>query len=286
MTVTLSESRAWCKSLARRTARNFYFSFLTLPADQARDMCALYAFMRVCDDLGDEESIPIVRRAEQLDEWRASLDAALGGGAPEHPVFPALADVVSRYSIPSECLFAVIDGVRSDLEPTQFQTFDELSEYCYHVAGAVGICCIHVWGFHDKRAVDAAIECGLAFQLTNILRDLGDDSRAGRFYIPNEDLARFDYTRDDIRERVRNTHFEQLMRFEVERAREHYRRAERLFDYLERPGKPALAAMMKIYGGLLDRIERQGYNVYQSRIRIGAPRKLFIALTSLLRYRW
>jgi phytoene synthase len=169
--------------LARRTAGNFYFSFLTLPGPLFRDMCALYAFMRISDDLGDDESVSIDRRRELLAAWRQSLGRALDGDPRDHPALPALADAVGRHSVPREHLFAVLDGVAMDLKPAGFETFEELSKYCYHVAGAVGLCCIHVWGFHDDRAIPAAIDCGLAFQLTNILRDLGEDARAGRVYL-------------------------------------------------------------------------------------------------------
>ena len=155
---TLAESHAWCKSLSRRTAGNFYFSFLTLPADRFRDMCALYAFMRISDDLGDETSVPLAERAARLLEWRADLERVLRGEAVDHPVYPALMQMMERHRVPPEYLFAVIDGVRMDLEPSGFETVDDLLHYCYHVAGAVGLCCIHVWGFHDDRAIDLAID--------------------------------------------------------------------------------------------------------------------------------
>jgi 15-cis-phytoene synthase len=209
-----------------------------------------------------------------------------GGGNGEHPVFPALAEVVARHRIPHEYLFAVIDGVRDDLDPTGFETFDDLSRYCYHVAGAVGLCCIHVWGFRDERAIERAIDCGMAFQLTNILRDLGEDAGMGRIYLPREDLQRFDYTEHDLAAHCRDERFHRLMRFQVDRTKEYYRRAEELFDYLEPAGKPIYAAMLRIYGGLLAKIERRDYDVFSRRIRLPRWRKLLIALGAVVRYRW
>lgn len=286
MTVSLEESYAWCRSLARRTAGNFYFSFLTLPADRLRDMCVLYAFMRVSDDIGDDDRVPVSRRIEELASWRHSLERALLRGQFRHQAFPALADVVDRYRIPPQYLFNVLDGVRADLEPVHFTTFTELSDYCYRVAGVVGLCCIHVWGFHDDRAVDRAVDCGLAFQLTNILRDLREDAARGRIYLPREDLERFDYAPQDLTAGRRNGRFDELMRFEVDRTRDYYRRAEELFQYLERPGRPILSAMLEIYGGLLSEIERRNYDVFSRRIALSRWRKLWISARSIARHRW
>jgi len=286
MTIPLEESYAYCKSLSRRTAGNFYFSFLTLPADRFRDMCVLYAFMRVSDDLGDDVQVPIAQRAEQLAGWRKSLEHALNDARFDHAVFPALAGLIRRCQIPHEYLFAVLDGVQMDLEPAGFETFEELSNYCYHVAGAVGLCCIHVCGFHEQRAVEHAVDCGLAFQLTNILRDLGEDAAMGRVYLPREDLQRFGYTEEDLVAHRRDERFVELMRFEVERAKTYYRRAENLFECLEPPGKPMLSAMLRIYGGLLAEIERKNYDVFNGRIKLPGWRKLLISLDAIVRQRW
>ncbi len=286
MTISLDDSYAYCKSLSRRTAGNFYFSFLTIPAELARDMCVLYAFMRISDDLGDDDRIPVAERSEQLARWKAHLTSSLVDADHRHAVFPALADVVGRHQIPHEYLFAVIQGVEMDLEPAGFQTFDDLCRYCYHVAGVVGLCCIHMWGFHDHRALDRAIDCGIAFQLTNILRDLGEDAEMGRLYLPREDLQRFGLTADDISNHCRDERFVELMKFEVQRARSYYRRAEELFEHLEPAGQPILSAMLRIYGGLLRQIERSGYDVYSRRLRLPVWRKLWITLDTIVRKRW
>lgn len=286
MTLPLRESYAWCRSLSRRRADNFYFSFWTLPTDRFRDMCVLYAYMRICDDLGDDESVSADERDGRLRQWRENLDAALDRDAYRHEVFPALADVVRRYGIPRDYLLDVIDGVRADLRPAGFETFDELAHYCYQVAGAVGLCCIYVWGFHDRRAIQFAVDCGTALQLTNILRDLGEDARMGRVYLPRDELRRFDYAPQDIAGHCRDERFARLMQFQVERAKSYYRRADGLFACLDPPGRPVYAAMLDIYGGLLSEIERRDYDVYSNRIALSRRRKMFIALRSIVRHRW
>lgn len=282
---SLDESYRHCQRLAKRTAGNFYFSFLTLPRERFRAMCALYAFMRVTDDLGDSER-PAEERRAGLSAWRGEVTRVLNGASPEHPVLLALADVVKRHGIPRQSLFDVITGVEMDLGPVAIQTFDELRRYCHHVAGAVGLACIHVWGFHDDRALAAAEECGLAFQITNILRDLREDVNRDRIYLPREDLDRFGYSADDLRRSVVDDRFRNLMQFEVARAREHYAAARSLFEYVDAPGQPILDAMLRIYGGLLDEIERRGYDVFSRRVSLSRWRKWSITAGVWWRNRW
>lgn len=281
MARSVAESYDYCQVLAKKTARNFYYSFLTLPRDRLRAMCVLYSFMRVTDDLGDSDE-PAEDRATGLKEWRASLVQAAETGQSEHPVLPALVDVVRTYKIPIRYLLDVITGVETDLSPVAFDTFERLADYCYHVAGAVGLACIHLWGFHDERALAAAVDCGTAFQLTNILRDLREDAGLGRVYLPREDLEQFGLTAAELSGNgmaagVRDERFEKLMQFEVARTREYYARAQALFNYLDPPGKPILETMLRIYGGLLDEIERRRYDVFTRRIELSCGRKLFIA---------
>ena len=282
MTVALPESYRYCRALARRTGRNFFFSFLTLPPALFRDMCVLYAFMRQTDDLADDLRASADARRGWLNEWRAQLDAALRGGPAPGLILPALVDVVAQRGIPHEYLREVIAGVESDLTPRAFETFDELSHYCYQVAGAVGLCCIHIWGFDDDRARACAVDCGLALQLTNILRDLGEDARVGRVYLPQRELRQFGYPAADLERHVRNDAFGALMRFEVARARAFYERGAELHAYLPRAGRCILSAMLRIYGGLLDEIERRDYDVFSRRVRLSTPRKLAIAARSLI----
>ncbi|MGC1276495.1 MAG: phytoene/squalene synthase family protein [Planctomycetaceae bacterium] len=284
----LEESFLHCRRLTRRTAKNFYYSFLTLPAAVRRDMGALYAYMRVCDDLGDEPDVSVEVRQANLDAWRHAVTASLDGerrAESSHPVLPALIDVASRRGVPSQALLDVIDGVAMDLSPVRYETFDELANYCYHVAGAVGICCIHVWGFAGSSAYDRAVDCGLAFQLTNILRDLAEDSRMGRVYLPAEDLDRFGYTPDDISAGIVDDRFRQLMAFQVERSRFYYRRSEPLAGDVSTAGRPVLAAMRSIYGGLLDEIERRDYDVFRHRVALPRWKKLAMVAQAMLRSR-
>lgn len=281
MSPELSESYAFCRALAKR-AGNFYFAFWSLPADRFWAMCALYGFTRLVDDAGDDPSLPIETRSALLKQWRTDLTSALAGAPPRHVVFPALIDTVRKFQIPSEYLFALIDGVELDLQPVAYATFPELCDYCYHVAGVIGLCCIHVWGFTDERAKPAAIVCGQAFQLTNILRDLREDFSNGRGYLPVSDLLQFGYSLDDLGHGVQDERFRQLMAFEVERTRELYDRGSELTQYLSPVGKPIFTTMVKLYRGLLDEIERRDYDVFSSRIRLSTWRKLQFAAGGML----
>ena len=245
-------------------------------------MCALYAFMRITDDLGDDGSQSVPRRSAALVSWRRALADALAGQPTSDAVLPALADVQQRHDIPPEHLYAVITGVEMDLNHQGFATFDDLARYCDHVAGAVGRCCIHIWGFEDATAHDRAIDCGRAFQLTNILRDLAEDANADRTYLPREDLERFELTTDDIKKRVRDERFRRLMSFQVARAHQYYAKALDLHGLLAPPGRPILKAMLEIYGGLLQEIERRNYDVYSRRIELSSSQKRMIAIRCLL----
>ncbi len=282
MDAMVADSFAYCQQLARRSGRNFYFSFLTLPQPLFRDMCALYAFMRVTDDLGDDLTRSMPQRTAALRSWRGALDGALAGDPSSHPVLPAMIDVQRRHELPVEYLHTVITGVERDLEPIGFETFEELSDYCYHVAGVVGLCCIHIWGFNDAAALERAVDCGIAFQLTNILRDLREDAANDRVYLPREDLARFDYSVDDLRAGVINESFRELMSFQVARARRYYDRGCDLHPLLEPPGRPVLSAMIGIYGRLLRKIERKNYDVFSSRLTLPRITKLSVTAMSLL----
>lgn len=261
-------------------------------------MDALYAFNRITDDLGDEDDVSLELRRARLTAWRQSLRFVLNHGREsdlnsqpgtgeigtfsDHPSHPAIADMVATYGIPHEYLFAVIDGVEMDLYPMQIKTFADLQRYCYHVAGAVGICCIHVWGYRDERAILLASDCGLALQLTNILRDIGEDSDLGRIYLPQEDLDRFGYAREDVQGHIINRPFLELMQFQVERTKLYYAQAELLLQYLEPPGKPILRAMIDIYGGLLQQIEHSNFDVYSKRASLPKWKKIWFALRAMM----
>ncbi len=279
MSEPLAESYRYCEAVARREAGNFYPAFRLLPKGQRLAMCALYTFMRVADDLSDEPAPTDVKR-RQLADWRRGLEAALAGHY-QHPSHPALHDTVARYHIPREYLVAVLDGVEMDLEPVAYATFAELRLYCYRVASAVGLACIHIWGFHADDCKKYAEDAGLAFQLTNILRDLGEDAARGRVYLPREDLERFGYDVDRLQRGERDGAFRELMRFEVERARQFYEAAWPLAPRLEPSGRAVFLLMARTYRGLLDEIERRDYDVFRRRVRLSRWRKLLLALRVL-----
>lgn len=280
MTWTLEASYAHCQRIARAEARNFYYSFLALPRPKRLAMCALYAYLRHTDDLGDNPR-PAMERMQALANWRQSLDRALGGSF-DGPLFVALADTVCRFSIPPEYLSAVIDGVEMDVEGRTYETFADLTDYCYKVASVVGLACIHVWGFNDQRALVPARRCGLAFQLTNILRDLKEDAAGGRVYLPLEDLRQFDYSIDDLRDHVRDGRLRALMRYEIGRAEGLYIDAMELEEYLSPEGRAAFGAIVSTYRALLERIKRLDGDVFGRRVALSPWRKWGIAARWLL----
>jgi phytoene synthase len=275
----LEDSYAWCRRVARTRARNFYYSFVLLSREQRNAMCAVYAFMRYCDDLSDE---PGANRAG-IEQWRAALEQALAGRCQAHPVLPAFHDTVSRYRIPARYFHEMIDGVASDLEPRRFETFDRLYRYCYQVASTAGLTTIHILGFDSAEALPLAEKCGIAFQLTNILRDIREDAERGRIYLPAEDLARFGVTEEDIRGGVRTPEFIDLMDFEAGRARAYYKESQPLLGLVHRRSRASLAALTSIYSRLLDRIERSSYDVFARRISLPAAEKSWIVVKALLR---
>jgi phytoene synthase len=280
---SLSESYRYCRSLARRSASSFYYSFWLLPRPQRQAMYALYAFLRQTDDWGDSGE-PLEARRAALAGWRCSLERALRGQYDDR-LWPALADCVRRFAIPHELLFAVIDGVEMDLDRSRYQTFDELTEYCYRVASAVGLACIHIWGFRDPAALEPARQCGLAFQLTNILRDLKEDADRDRVYVPQEDLDRFGYTVADLKRGVRDQRFAALLKFEIDRAELFYARAAELERWLEPAGRRIFAAMLATYAELLAEIKRRDGDILSQRVRLHWWRKLQLTGRGLMRRR-
>jgi 15-cis-phytoene synthase len=279
MNPALARSYRCCEAVTRREAGNFYPAFLLLPAAQRRSMCALYTFMRIADDLSDEP-MPIPVKRQLLADWRGGLHEALTGRY-RHPSHPALHDTVVKYRIPLNYLEAVIDGVEMDLEPVAYRTFDELRNYCYHVASVVGLSCIHIWGFRGADATRYAEDAGIAFQLTNILRDLGEDAGRGRIYLPAEDLTRFGYNVDRLRQGVCDASYHEMMRFQVQRARSYYHSGWRLVPRLSPAGQAVFLMMARTYRELLHEIEMRDYDVFRGRVRVPRWKKLLFALTVL-----
>lgn len=277
------ESYAFCRDLSRREARNFYYSFLVLPPERRRSMCALYAFMRHTDDLADGEGTPAEKRVA-IDRWRADLVAALAGNPVEWPGSLALVDMIQRHGVPDRYLHEVIDGVLMDLEPRPFSTFDDLRGYCYRVASAVGLCCIHIWGYRSEggRAESMAEACGIALQLTNILRDLREDAQAGRIYLPREDLDRFGVADQDLLAERPSPAVRALLEFEGRRAYDYYGKAAPLIRLVAPVGRPVLRAIVGIYRALLDEIVRRDYDVMAGRVALPGWRKTAITLRALV----
>ncbi len=280
--IGLGASYGYCVALSRREARNFYYSFLVLPPERRRAMCALYAFLRRTDDLADDPAAA-EGRAANLDGWRESLDEALAGGDVAWPGFPALVDTVRRREVPVRYLHEVLDGVAMDLCPRRFETFDDLHGYCYRVASAVGLSCLHIWGFRSEggKAEGLAEACGVALQLTNIIRDVREDALGGRVYLPSDDLRRFGVDPAELAAPRPTARVRALLAFEAARASDYYGRAEPLVGLVAPTGRPVLLAIAGIYRALLDEIIRRDYDVFSGRVSLPAWRKLAITARSL-----
>jgi phytoene synthase len=276
--ITVDQSYQYCLKVARTRAKNFYYSFVLLSKQQRKAMCAIYAFMRYCDDLSDEPGASRIA----IDKWRAELDDALQGRFSDHPVWPGFHHTVRRFGIPHEYFHQMIDGISSDLEPHRIETFDELYQYCYHVASVVGLTIIHIFGFDTRSALPLAEKCGVAFQLTNILRDIREDAEKGRIYIPAEDLRRFGVTEDDLRAGNRDEKFLRLMRFEAARARSYYEESKPLLDLIHPRSKSSLQALIAIYSRLLERIEGTNYDVFTRRVRLSLFEKSWIVVRAFV----
>ena len=265
----------YCERRAAQSGSSFYYSFLFLPPARRRAITALYAFCREVDDVVDETSDAGVARMK-LAWWRTEIAAAFSG-EPQHPVGRALARVVKEYRLPESCFHEIIDGMEMDLKHTRYPTFAELEVYCYRVAGVVGLMAAEIFGREEDRTLDYARTLGIAFQLTNIIRDVGEDARRGRIYLPQEDLARFGVPEADILSLRESPRFRYLMSFQIERAREHYDRAMAHLPARDRRNQRAGLIMAAIYRTLLTEIEADGCRVLSARVSLTPIRKLWIA---------
>jgi len=275
---SLAESYRHCEAVTRVRAKNFYYAFVLLDRERRGAICAIYAFMRRCDDLSDEAGASI----EALESWRGELRAALAGSPGADPLWPAFASTVRRYNIPARYFEEHLDGAGSDLTRTRMGTFEELYRYCYQVASIPGLSLVHVFGFRSDEALLLAEKCGIAFQLTNILRDVGEDAGNGRVYLPAEDLARYGVDPAGLAEGRETGRFRDLMRFEADRAREYYRESRPLLDLVDPKCRASLWALIEIYSRLLGRIEASGFDVLSRRIRVPAVQKSWIVARSFL----
>lgn len=281
----LNTAYSVCRHIARSSAKNFYYGFMLLPAAKRDALSAVYAFMRHADDLSDDPGMTPFERREKLSAFLGAYHRALEIGRTDDPVFLALCDSQQRYQIPTELLDQLVAGtgmdVREDAEHSDgplvvYQSFQDLYDYCYHVASVVGLVCIRIFGYRDPAAERYAEHLGIAFQLTNILRDVKEDAAMARVYLPQEDLEHFGVTAAELGSGANLEKLRPLLAFEASRAREFYVSAERLFPLIEEVSQPALWAMVEIYRGILDRIELKQFDVYSERVRLSLGEKLKI----------
>ncbi len=270
-----------CQRLTRVQAKNFYYAFITLPARQRRAIYASYAFCRLCDDAADED-IPLADKLARLKDIERRLDAA-AAGRPEGPVFVALADAMSRFSIPAGYYREVLRGVEMDLTISRYTDMDALRTYCYRVASVVGLVCIQVFGYRDPRAKEYAVDLGLAMQLTNIMRDVREDMERGRIYIPQSELARFGYSEGELRRGVYNDSFVKLMAAQADLAEGYFKSGLKLLPLLSHRSRACPAVLAAIYHRILDRMRRENFNVLRGRMSLSGREKLALTVKTWLK---
>jgi phytoene synthase len=286
--VTTAEAYTVCRAIAQREAKNFYYAFRVLPEHKRNAMCAVYAFMRRADDISDDESMPIEQRRIVMANWVESWRAARVSGASEDPVFLALNDTQKQFAIPDALLEELVKGTTMDLEPQStpanelqtFATFDDLYRYCYLVASVVGLVCIRIFGYSDPRAEKLAEETGIAFQLTNILRDVKEDAERGRIYLPLDLLGEFGVTIDRVKALASGATLQPSERAMLStlgsRAEKYYSSADRLLPMIDADSRAALWVLVTIYHRLLHKIGKVDGDVFSERISVPTAEKLLI----------
>jgi 15-cis-phytoene synthase len=282
-----------CRSIARAAAKNFYYGFVVLPRRKRNALSAVYAFMRRCDDITDDSTLSPYDRHVKLAEWLDKVHRALAAQPTDDPVLLALTDAQRSYQIPIGLLDQLAYGTGADLEYgpeppagapllVRYQTFEELRQYCYGVASVVGLVCIKIFGYRDPAAEPLAERCGLAFQLTNIIRDVKEDAAMGRVYFPQEDLVQCGLSVADLAapDPVR---LRPLLAMEADRARECYRFGEELIPLVHEDSQPALWVLITIYRRLLEKIAANQYDVFRQRVRLTVPEKLSVLGKGILK---
>jgi 15-cis-phytoene synthase len=279
-----------CRGITRTSAKNFYYAFLVLPRRKREALCAVYAFMRRCDDIADDPTLPLPERRQKLETWLDALHRAQQGQPTDDPILLALTDSQRRYSIPAGLLDELALGTAMDVEDAeasaqttsapgltiQYKTFEDLRLYCYRVASVVGLVCIHVFGYRDPEAEPLAERCGLAFQLTNIIRDVKEDAAMGRIYLPEEDLAKFNLEASELLAAPDPARFRPLLALEADRAREFYAAGEALIPYVAEDSQPALWVLVTIYRALLEKIAEKQYDVFTEKVALSRWTKVRI----------
>src|SRR5271170_2950453 len=277
-----------CKGITRTAAKNFYYAFLVLPRRKREALCAVYAFMRKCDDIADDPALSLPERRQKLDLWLDALHRAQQGQPTDDPILLALTDAQRRYHIPAGLLDELAHGTSMDVEEAeasaqttsapglsiQYKTFEDLRIYCYRVASVVGLVCIHVFGYRDPAAEPLAENCGLAFQLTNIIRDVKEDAAMGRIYLPEEDLARFGLSAAELLSAPDAARFRPLLALEADRALQLYQAGDQLIPYIAEDSQPALWVLVNIYRKLLEKIAERQYDVFNGKVSLTVSEKL------------
>jgi phytoene synthase len=279
-----------CRGITRTNAKNFYYAFQVLPKRKRQALCAVYAFMRRCDDITDDATLSLEERRFKLETWLSALHRAQQGEPTDDPILLALTDAQRRYTIPAGLLDELAMGTAMDVidpaDPTQatpaaipgltvrYHTFDDLKLYCYRVASVVGLVCIHIFGYRDPAAEPLAEQCGLAFQLTNIIRDVKEDAAMGRVYLPEEDLAKFSLSAADLLATPDPARFRPLLALEADRARDLYQSGDQLIPYIAEDSQPALWVLINIYRKLLDKIAARDYDVFTAKVSLTVTEKL------------
>ena len=271
----------YCQAKAAASGSSFYYSFMFLPPEKRRAITALYAFCREVDDVVDECSDTNVARTT-LAWWRIQI-AAIYEGKPQHPVAQALVPVVQRYALPQERLQEIIDGMEMDLNQHQYADFKELQLYCYHVASVVGLLAAEIFGYSDRKTLKYAHDLGIAMQLTNIIRDVGEDARRGRIYLPLDEMAQFGVHTNDILDGRESAGFQQLMQLQVERAQRFYQQAMQQLPAADRKAQRTGLIMAAIYRATLDEVVASGCQVLKERVSLTPLRKAWLAYKTWLK---
>ena len=271
----------YCQDKAAKSGSSFYYSFMFLPPDKRRAITALYAFCREVDDVVDECSDESVARTK-LAWWRVQV-AAIYEGKPQHPVAQALVPVVQQFNLPQEHLHEIIDGMEMDLQQHQYADFEALQLYCYRVASVVGLLSAEIFGYSDRNTLKFAHDLGIAFQLTNIIRDMGEDARRGRIYVPQDELAQFSVHTRDILDGRESDEFHKLMQFQIERAQRYYQQAFELLPNADRKAQGTGLIMAAIYRATLNEIIASGCHVLKERTSLTPLRKLWLAWKTWVR---
>ena len=288
-----------CRHITRSSAKNFYYAFLVLPKRKRRALCAMYAFMRRCDDIADDATLPLAERRSRLADVLEALHRAQAAWPTDDAVLLAVTDAQRRFKISSDLLDQLAHGTMMDVEQAEekystatgdgppltvrYRTFDDLYSYCYRVASVVGLVCIRVFGYRDHKAEALAERCGLAFQLTNIIRDVKEDAQMGRVYIPEEDFEKFEISAYELPTATKARRFRPLLEMQAERARQYYHAGEELIPLVDEDSQPALWVLITIYRRLLDKIVRQRYDVFHGKISLTFREKLTILIKGFLK---